>query len=232
MKITSVFFRAASLSVVMALAAVAFGMSAHQASAGLILFNSRAAFDAAAPGLPIEDFEEAATAPFQAFPGPLDSTSSNVAFSPGDILAGVTFSAAGVGELLVLNPGNFGAPSAILGPNTFTDDLIMAFGTGVNAVGFDLFSFSGTGNIAVNIFDSGGLISSTALFIDTTGTFFGVINWGDITSITFDDSAVTLGELVDNVAFGSATIPEPGTLALFGFGLLGLGLARRRKKTA
>ena len=27
-------------------------------------------------------------------------------------------------------------------------------------------------------------------------------------------------------------IPEPGTLALFGFGLLGLGLARRRRKTA
>ena len=40
-------------------------------------------------------------------------------------------------------------------------------------------------------------------------------------------------EIIDNVTFGNAVatqLPEPGTLALFGLGLLGLGIAVRRRR--
>ena len=40
----------------------------------------------------------------------------------------------------------------------------------------------------------------------------------------------SLGGFVDNVSL--TAVPEPGTLALFGLGLMGLVLARRQQKAA
>ena len=49
------------------------------------------------------------------------------------------------------------------------------------------------------------------------------------TSLTILDSSDSV--MIDNFAFGTAAaVPEPGTLALLGIGLLGMGAARRRKK--
>jgi hypothetical protein len=115
-------------------------------------------FDAAAPGLPVEDFEDAnvAAGGVVTFSDPLDSTSSNAVFAPGDVLLG-------------------SAP------------VVMTAGS---------------------------------------SSFFGVINdSGPLTRIRIDDGVALLGELVDDVAFG--TVPEPATL-LVGVGV-GAGARRLRR---
>src|SRR6188768_3403188 len=104
---------------------------AAPASAALLTFDTRAAFNAAAPGLSVEDFEEGniGAGGIEGFDDPLDSSTNNVFFAPGDILAGLTLDASTEeGEdLFILGAGFALNPSIVVGANFFEASLNLLF---------------------------------------------------------------------------------------------------------
>jgi len=202
--------------------------------AGLIVFSDRSSFDAAAPGLPIEDFEEASIGAMEVagIPAPLDSTSNNGYFLPGDILPGIQFhtnTTHNNDELALLGPGYAGSPSKLIVANYFTDAFYVVLSPGVHAIGFDVHSFMGGGMAGIEVYDPDGFVLGTYDWAaGPAGTFWGAISDSEpIGSVRIFDAGGG-AEGVDNVAFGEAAIPEPATLGLSGMALLALAFLRRR----
>ena len=83
------------------------------------------------------------------------------------------------------------------------------------------------------VFKSGGqFIASSGASVSAPGTpstldFTGLSGWTGLTSFTW----YSIGEsYIDNVVFRTHTkVPEPATIALIGFGLIGLYIGRRRE---
>jgi hypothetical protein len=179
-------------------------------SGTLTFFNSRPAFNAAHPGLPLETFANTNLPPNSvlACPGPFNSTTNNGCFSPGDILPGISVINTTGGNLVVLTPPFFGVNCVAVGPDTFTDNGEMQFNPPVQAVGFDLNSnVPSTYNI--QIFGPGGSLGTTTAPGAIPGLFWGVgtSDPGGISRIT-TNSAAGSGELYCGVAFGLAVPVE------------------------
>jgi PEP-CTERM motif len=205
------------------------------ASATLITFNTRAGFDAAAPGLPVETFESGlvGATTVTACAGPLSNAAGSACFPTGSLLAGVTYNSSS-GPMVVLGAGfpGIGNASKVLGPDLFADTFNVLFAN-ADATGFDVFPGFFNGTVLISIFDvANALLGSFTIAAETGGTFFGVLSTSDdIGRINIASQATVPGELIDNLAFGTpqATVPVPASLALLGFGLAGLGFSRRRK---
>ncbi len=183
------------------------------AQAAVMVFLDRQSFNAAHPGLVVEGFE--AGVPNISFGSPLDSTSDNGAFSPGDILPGVAFANVPDDALSLVGDSDFpGLTSKTLIKDAEsqggTGSLDISFPAGTFAVGLDLYHTTGgnTGLIAaettVSFFGSSGLLDSIVLDTSASGAvFLGVSETETIERVNVD--GVVPGffsfEMIDNVAF-------------------------------
>jgi hypothetical protein len=188
--------------------------AAEAPSGTLTFYTSRAVFNAAHPGIPLETFVLTNLGPNQvmACPEPFNNMTNNGCFSPGDILPGIAVWNTTAIDLVVLTPPFFGVNCVAVGPNTFTDNGEMQFNPPVQAVGFDLLSnVAATYNIEV--FGPGGSLGTTTAPGAIPGIFWGVdtSSPGGISRITTSNVG-SAGELYCNVAFGQ---PVPVELQSF-----------------
>lgn len=197
---------------------------------GLTFFVDRATFDAAVPSATLEEFPSSVTAPNNVCSsfGVLSSSTPGICFGGADLLPGwsLTTLPDTNEDHVLLTTGFLGTPFNVVGPNTFTDNMRLDFNPNVTAVGFDLIGdLVGPLTATVDIYGAGGLIGSTNVVGSSTGTFWGVIANEQITRIDITSTTPDGGELIGNLAYGTAVqIPTLGTWTMLVF-VIGLAFA-------
>jgi PEP-CTERM motif len=193
------------------------------ARASTITFNDLAAFLGATSGLTTIDFN--GIAPVNGF----------VSYANGPlVLSGVTITSNS--SMFVIDPGFYGAPYAGGGfLNTdFSNPNVLTFATTNTALGFNfggLFGSPVTFTVTLSTGDVFNVVSNTSIINNTTLDFFGAISSAPFTSFTLSMPDSPNYNAVDNLRLGAAattTVPEPGTLTLFGLGFAAWRLRRKR----
>jgi len=150
---------------------------------------------------------------------------------------GVTFSEASSGSgspgWRVIN-NLFVGGSEVLGDNAGISDITLDFAMAFDRIGLDV--GLGPATYDVSFFDTGlSLLGTVTIGPFANSVANGFAGWEDAGGISRLQIIETSGENnrvggLDNIRFENVNaVPEPGTLALFGLGLAGLGVARRRK---
>jgi PKD repeat protein len=174
-------------------------------------YTDRATFLAQFPDLLLEDFEKGHVPDndVRACPGPLDSSSDNSCFAPGDLKPGVRYNSelpAGGAEIALVGRGFVGAPSKNIVAGEFPDAFIIDFTGDVTAAGMDLVAYYVADVCQIDVFGQGGLIVSTTAPCTGQGAFWGVSTTEAITRIRIF-SPTGQAEGVDNISFGGGIVP-------------------------
>lgn len=205
------------------------------AHGGATVFTDRALFDAACGIFPIETFEEANVEPKMsaAMFAPLDSTTNNDIFSPGDILPGFVITVEppqpNTEELFISGVGFINAPSVQVGGNVPFSEPILTFSPTVDCAGFDI-DLNGMGlATSVTAFDASGDSLGSAVVTGFSLKFVGFSSpdapvasiltgtnasqeYADFDNVTFGDVATTSTDPNDPLA-GMAAVASPNPFA-------------------
>ena len=189
-------------------------------------FTDQPSFDAAVgnPGaLASENFDGGLTpdATVNTCTEPVDSSSNDACFAPGDLVDGFELtSSTGAGIVALgaqfLGPGQ---TSTAVGANTFTDSTIVTFTTPVTAISAVYYGGFGADEVTVEAFDetsaSLGTASATPSATDVP-VFLGIISDTPIASITIT-AANDDGELLDDLRFGDVDTGPSDVIFADGF---------------
>lgn len=186
----------------------------------LTFYPDRGAFQAAHPGLPVEDFTGTLVPPkgIVSCPGPLNNSTNDACFPSGGVIPGFELDPQGDGgksgngsaDYVVLNDAL--TPCVAVGPNFFADETDWTLSPAVAAVAFDFYWEAGADpNFTIDIVGPGGTLGSVPFSAPGGGTpaFFGVdtIDPGGITAILIRENSDGNGELFCDFEFGGAPVP-------------------------
>lgn len=119
-----------------------------------------------------------------------------------------------------------GAPPVIV---TMTDTGGGVFSLGSLEAATGEGAFSGVSSLLIEGSLFGGGTVSQTLGITSSWSSYTLIGFANLTQVVFSNADAGAGLSLDNLNTDTATVPEPGTLALLAIGLFGMRLARRRK---
>ncbi len=212
----------------LAVVAVASCLYASAANAAFITYTSESAWDTAVGASTAEDFNSITTeTSFRTSP----VTVGNMTFS-GFTPSNTTFN-----EIAPTDPHfGFTTTSVRIATSSFGGDQArIDFVTGVSAWGADIANLEPVRSSSFTVFDAGdNALGTFNSYTAGTGFHGFELTAGEVASYLVFNST-TLDEFfgLDDAKFvtSEAAVSEPGTLAVFGLGLIGLGYARRRKSS-
>ncbi|MDZ7740261.1 MAG: hypothetical protein U5Q03_00425 [Bacteroidota bacterium] len=180
---------------------------------GLTFYTDRGVFNTDNPGLPVETWDPNLIGPNNLCGGfaPLNELTSNSCFSAGDIMPGLEVNMIPANEEYVLiTTGYFlGLTSNVVGPNTFTDNMIISFDPPVRAIGFDFFQPVTPDGFTISVYDDNGVFIGSGTSPATFEEFWGVYSDTPIGEILFVSDGGGGAELIGNLAFGDSVPATP-----------------------